>query len=55
MGETIDRFEGVKYVLHGHAHSGAYEGRTARGTPVFNVARPLLTRELGVEFALFDV
>jgi len=55
MGETIDRFDGVRYVLHGHAHSGAYEGRTARGTPVYNVARPLLTRDLGVEFALFDV
>jgi Icc-related predicted phosphoesterase len=55
MGETIDRFDVVKCVLHGHAHSGAYEGRTARGVPVYNVARPVLTRKLGVEFALFDI
>jgi len=55
MGETIDRFEGVRFVLHGHAHSGVYEGRTPRGVPVYNVARPMLTRKLGLEFALFDV
>ena len=55
LGETIDRFEGVKLVIHGHAHSGAYEGRTPRGAPVYNVARPLLNRQRGVEFALFDV
>jgi Icc-related predicted phosphoesterase len=55
MGETIDRFEGVKFVLHGHAHSGVFEGRTPKGVPVFNVARPVLTRKQGCEFALFDV
>ncbi len=55
IGETIDRFDGVKFVLHGHAHSGAYEGRTPRGVPVYNVARPLLSRQMGQEFAVFDV
>jgi Icc-related predicted phosphoesterase len=55
MGETIDRFDGVKCVLHGHAHRGAYEGRTARGTPVYNVAKPVLNRDLGIEYALFEV
>ncbi|HVI30614.1 metallophosphoesterase family protein [Phenylobacterium sp.] len=55
MGETIDRFDGVKCVLHGHAHRGAYEGRTPRGTPVYNVAKPVLNRDLGIEYALFDV
>jgi Icc-related predicted phosphoesterase len=55
LGETIDRFEGVQLVVHGHAHSGAYEGRTPGGRPVYNVARPLLTREMGLEFATFDV
>ena len=54
MGETIDRFDGVRLAVHGHAHSGAYEGRTPRGVPVYNVARPLLARR-GAEFALFDV
>ncbi|RAK52823.1 metallophosphoesterase family protein [Phenylobacterium deserti] len=55
MGETIDRFDGVKCVLHGHAHKGAYQGRTPRGVPVYNVARPVLNRDVGVEFAVFDV
>jgi len=55
MGETIDRFDGVKFVVHGHAHSGVFEGHTPRGVPVYNVARPVLARKMGVEFATFDV
>ena len=38
LAETIDRFDTIRAVLHGHAHHGAYEGRTRRGIPVFNVA-----------------
>lgn len=55
LGETIDRFEGVTCALHGHAHRGAYEGRTAGGVPVYNVARPVLNRDLGIEYALIEV
>lgn len=55
LGETIDRFDGVKCVVHGHAHRGAYQGRTPRGAPVYNVARPVLNRDVGVEFAVFEV
>ena len=55
MGETIDRFEGVQCVLHGHAHRGAYQGKTPRGAPVYNVAKPLLNRDLGIEYALFEI
>lgn len=55
MGETIDRFEGVRCAVHGHAHRGAYQGHTARGVPVYNVAKPVLNRDVGVEFAVFDV
>jgi len=55
MGETIDRFDGVRCVLHGHAHSGVYEGRTPGGVPVYNVARPVLKRRFDAEFALFDI
>ncbi len=32
----------VNVVFHGHAHHGSLEGHTALGTPVFNVAMPLL-------------
>lgn len=31
-------------VFHGHAHRGAPEGKTVNGTPVYNVAKPLLQR-----------
>jgi Icc-related predicted phosphoesterase len=55
MGETIDRFEHVTCVVHGHAHRGAPHGATLRGTPVHNVARPVLNRDLGVEYALIEV
>jgi Icc-related predicted phosphoesterase len=34
----------VSAVLHGHAHRGSPEGRTVNGTPVYNVAMPLLRR-----------
>jgi Icc-related predicted phosphoesterase len=34
----------VNVVFHGHAHHGSLEGRTSLGTPVFNVAMPLLMR-----------
>jgi Icc-related predicted phosphoesterase len=55
LGETIDRFDGVRCVVHGHAHRGSHEGRTPRGVPVYNVAKPVLNRDLGVEFALIEV
>lgn len=32
----------VSVVVHGHAHRGTPEGRTVNGTPVYNVAMPLL-------------
>lgn len=41
LEEPLNRHP-VNVVFHGHAHHGALEGRTARGTPVFNVALPLL-------------
>jgi hypothetical protein len=31
-------------VLHGHAHNGALEGRTASDVPVYNVALPLMRK-----------
>jgi Icc-related predicted phosphoesterase len=43
LEEPLGRFP-VSAVVHGHAHSGAPEGRTAGGVPVYNVALPLLRR-----------
>ncbi len=43
LEEPINRYE-VAAVLHGHAHHGSPEGRTATGIPVYNVSMPLLRR-----------
>lgn len=34
----------VSVVFHGHAHRGSLEGKTQGGSPVYNVALPLLRR-----------
>jgi Icc-related predicted phosphoesterase len=41
LEEPINRYP-VTAVLHGHAHRGAFEGRTRGGVPVYNVSLPLL-------------
>jgi len=41
LEEPLNRYP-VNLVVHGHAHHGALEGRTSGGTPVYNVALPLL-------------
>jgi Icc-related predicted phosphoesterase len=43
LAEPLARLE-VTAIFHGHAHKGKAEGRTASGTPVYNVSLPLLTR-----------
>lgn len=44
MEEPINRYE-VTALFHGHAHNGTSEGRTLAGTPVYNVALPLLSKQ----------
>lgn len=41
LEEPINRYP-VTAVVHGHAHRGAFEGRTGGGVPVYNVSAPLL-------------
>ena len=43
LEEPLTRYP-VTAVLHGHAHNGCLEGRTPSGTPVYNVAMPLLKK-----------
>ena len=43
LEEPLARYP-VTAVIHGHAHNGALEGRTSSGTPVYNVAMPLLKK-----------
>lgn len=55
LADAIDRFDNVKLVVHGHAHHGAYEGRTMRGTPVYNVAQFVVRPKFDRPYALFTV
>jgi Icc-related predicted phosphoesterase len=55
LGETVDRFDNVKAVVHGHAHRGVYRGATVKGVPVYNVARPVLAAMGGRPYALFEI
>ncbi|MDQ4043927.1 MAG: metallophosphoesterase, partial [Chloroflexota bacterium] len=41
LGRVVDRHD-VTLVLHGHAHLGNYQGVTPGGTPVRNVALPVV-------------
>jgi uncharacterized protein len=41
LAETIDHFD-VNVVFHGHAHRGTHEGKTMRGTPVYNCCMQLM-------------
>jgi uncharacterized protein len=53
LAETIDRFR-VSAVVHGHAHTGRYEGRTPGGAPVYNVAR-MIEKPSGRAYALLEI
>jgi len=43
LEEPLNRYP-VTAVVHGHAHNGSPEGRTAAGIPVYNVSLPLLRK-----------
>jgi Icc-related predicted phosphoesterase len=55
LREPIDRFDHVKAVVHGHAHHGAYEGRTPLGKPVYNVAQFVLKPLFGKPYVILEV
>jgi Icc-related predicted phosphoesterase len=44
LAEAVDHAGGAALVLHGHAHAGSERGFTPGGTPVRNVARPVIQR-----------
>ncbi len=51
LEEPLERYP-VTLAFHGHAHRGSLEGRTRVGTPVYNVAMPLLRRQLSAELPI---
>jgi len=55
LAEVIDR-HGADLVVHGHAHNGKLDGRTAGGIPVHNVAITLLqSQQPPTAYRVFDV
>jgi Icc-related predicted phosphoesterase len=46
---------GALAVFHGHCHHGAAEGRTPKGIPVYNVAMPVLKRDLDRRFRVVEL
>jgi hypothetical protein len=56
LEEPLGRYP-VSLVVHGHAHRGQLEGSTKSGTPVYNVAMPLLKRSFPDKpaFRVFEV
>jgi Icc-related predicted phosphoesterase len=55
LADAVDRFDTVKAVVHGHAHRGAYSGRTPRGVPVFNCAQFVVEAMFGRPYALLEI
>ena len=55
LADAIDRFDQVKAVVHGHAHHGSYEGKTMRGTPVYNCAQFVVREKFGRPYALLEI
>jgi Icc-related predicted phosphoesterase len=43
LEEPLNRYN-VNMIFHGHAHYGKPEGHSTQGTPIYNVAMPLLRR-----------
>jgi Icc-related predicted phosphoesterase len=55
LAETIDHFD-VNAVFHGHAHHGTYEGKTMKGTPVYNCCMQLVQKIVPEQpYALVEV
>ena len=55
LADALDRFDNIAAVFHGHAHHGSYEGKTMRGTPVYNVAQFVLRDTFGKPYVVMEV
>lgn len=54
LADALDRQQ-ASVILHGHAHNGTTDGRTAGGIPVYNVSRYVLARDGGRPYMVFEV
>ena len=54
LGIALDR-QGVDLAVHGHAHHGSPEGKTAAGVPVHNVSRYVQEQHYGQCYRVFEI
>lgn len=54
LANALDRHQ-VDFIVHGHAHHGAPEGQTRRGTPVYNVSRFVQTQHGRKAYRVLEV
>lgn len=55
LAQTVDQFDNVRVVVHGHAHRGVHKGNTPKGTPVYNCAQMVALAATGRPYALIEV
>lgn len=55
LADSIDHFDNVRAVVHGHAHRGVHRGKTPRGVPVYNCAQMVALAATGRPYTLFEV
>jgi Icc-related predicted phosphoesterase len=55
LAHTVDQFDNVRAVVHGHAHRGVHKGKTPGGIPVYNCAQMVALAATGRPYALFEV
>lgn len=55
LAETIDRFDKIEAVFHGHAHHGQPSGKTGKGVPVYNCSVQVLSRNGGKGYVVVEV
>jgi Icc-related predicted phosphoesterase len=55
LADSIDHFDNVRAVVHGHAHRGVHKGKTPRGVPVYNCAQMVVLAATGRPYTLFEV
>ena len=54
LADALSR-HGVDIIIHGHAHKGFPQGRTASGIPVYNVCRFVQQRHTGRPYGIFTI
>jgi hypothetical protein len=52
LENPINQFR-VSVVFHGHAHNGTFGGKTSTQIPVYNVALPIVRKQIEKEVPLF--